>query len=558
MSDTLHDPKSSETKSSGSLSPSSLSPEAALLSIQDLSVGFGRTNDVEVITHSVNLNIQKGETLALVGESGSGKSVTANAIMRLLPKGATHYLSGRIVFDGLDLLQCSERQLRGIRGGRIGMIFQEPMVSLNPLHKIGRQLVETLEIHRGTRATKAKALALEWLKKVGIRHPEQKVNAYPHELSGGERQRVMIAIALINEPELLIADEPTTALDVSVQAQILDLLKDLQKELGMAMLFITHDLSIVRQIADNVAVMKNGDLVETGICKDVFNAPKHPYTRQLIESDPKGEPVPVKSESKTLIETQDLKVWFPITGGIFKKVVSHVKAVTDVNFKLPQGQTIGLVGESGSGKSTTGMAVLRLLNSNGGIHFDGQAIDGFDRAAMLPLRRRMQVVFQDPFSALNPRMSVAQIIGEGLKVHEKLTEVEQDKAICDAMEEVGLDPDTRFRYPNEFSGGQRQRIAIARALILKPEFILLDEPTSSLDRTVQAQVLDLLKDLQIKYGLTYLFISHDLNVVKSLCHYTLVLREGKVIEQGNTKQLFEHPQHEYTQTLVELSKVGQN
>ncbi len=529
-----------------------------LLDIKGLSVGFGRTNDVEVITHSINLSIKKGETLALVGESGSGKSVTANAIMRLLPKGSTHYLSGSILFDGLDLMQCSERQLRGIRGGRIGMIFQEPMVSLNPLHKIGRQLVEVLEIHRGTRTTKAKTLALEWLKKVGIRHAEQKVNAYPHELSGGERQRVMIAIALINEPELLIADEPTTALDVSVQAQILDLLKDLQKELGMAMLFITHDLSIVRQIADNVAVMKNGDLVETGNCKEVFNAPEHPYTRQLIESDPKGAPVPTKQDSKTLIETLDLKVWFPITGGIFKKVVSHVKAVTDVNFNLPQGQTIGLVGESGSGKSTTGMAILRLLNSNGGIHFDGQAIDGFDRAAMLPLRRRMQVVFQDPFSALNPRMSVAQIIGEGLKVHEELTEVEQDRAICQAMEEVGLDVDTRFRYPNEFSGGQRQRIAIARALILKPEFILLDEPTSSLDRTVQAQVLDLLKDLQIKYGLTYLFISHDLNVVKSLCHYTLVLREGKVIEQGDTQQLFENPQHEYTQTLVALSKIGQN
>ncbi len=529
-----------------------------LLDIKGLSVGFGRTNDVEVITHSINLSIKKGETLALVGESGSGKSVTANAIMRLLPKGSTHYLSGSILFDGVDLMQCSERQLRGIRGGRIGMIFQEPMVSLNPLHKIGRQLVEVLEIHRGTRTTKAKTLALEWLKKVGIRHAEQKVNAYPHELSGGERQRVMIAIALINEPELLIADEPTTALDVSVQAQILDLLKDLQKELGMAMLFITHDLSIVRQIADNVAVMKNGDLVETGNCKEVFNAPEHPYTRQLIESDPKGAPVPTKQDSKTLIETLDLKVWFPITGGIFKKVVSHVKAVTDVNFNLPQGQTIGLVGESGSGKSTTGMAILRLLNSNGGIHFDGQAIDGFDRAAMLPLRRRMQVVFQDPFSALNPRMSVAQIIGEGLKVHEELTEVEQDRAICQAMEEVGLDVDTRFRYPNEFSGGQRQRIAIARALILKPEFILLDEPTSSLDRTVQAQVLDLLKDLQIKYGLTYLFISHDLNVVKSLCHYTLVLREGKVIEQGDTQQLFENPQHEYTQTLVALSKIGQN
>jgi len=528
-----------------------------LLSIEQLSVGFGPKNDVEVITHSVGLNINKGETLALVGESGSGKSVTANAIMRLLPKASTHYLSGSIKFDGLDLLQCSQRQLRGIRGGRIGMIFQEPMVSLNPLHKVGRQLVETLEIHRGTRSKRARELALEWLNKVGIRHPEQKVNAYPHELSGGERQRVMIAIALINEPELLIADEPTTALDVSVQAQILDLLKKLQQELGMAMLFITHDLSIVRQIADNVAVMQHGDLVETGPCHEVFHNPQHPYTRQLIESDPKGEPVAAIPHAPTLIKAEQLKVWFPITGGVFKKVVGHVKAVTDVNFDLLKGQTIGLVGESGSGKSTTGMAILRLLHSEGGIHFDGNPIHDLDRAEMLPLRKRMQVVFQDPFSALNPRMSVAQIIGEGLKVHATLSDEAQDSAICEAMTEVGLDPQTRFRYPNEFSGGQRQRIAIARALILKPEFILLDEPTSSLDRTVQAQVLDLLKDLQVKYGLTYLFISHDLNVVKSLCHYTLVLRNGKVVEQGETKRLFTSPKHEYTQTLVTLSKVGQ-
>ncbi|MBD1557224.1 ABC transporter ATP-binding protein [Vibrio sp. S9_S30] len=527
----------------------------SVLNIHNLSVGFGRRNDVDVITHGVSLSIHARETLALVGESGSGKSVTANAILRLLPKGSAQYLSGSILFDNKDLLTCSERHLRGIRGGRIGMIFQEPMVSLNPLHKVGRQLVETVEIHRGLRASKARELALKWLNKVGIRNPEIKIDAYPHELSGGERQRVMIALALINEPELLIADEPTTALDVSVQAQILELLKSLQDELGMAMLFITHDLSIVRKIADNVAVMQHGNLVEVGTTSDLFRHPKHAYTQQLIESDPKGSPVAVDEQADVLLNAENLKVWFPITGGILKRVVSHIKAVTDVNFALRKGQTIGLVGESGSGKSTTGMAILRLLNSEGIIQYDGESINHFNRKQMLPLRKKMQVVFQDPFSALNPRMSVAQIIGEGLQVHQNLSEADMDKRICETMEEVGLDPDTRHRYPNEFSGGQRQRIAIARAIILKPEFILLDEPTSSLDRTVQAQVLNLLKSLQQKYELTYLFISHDLNVVKSLCHYTLVLKDGHVVEQGNTEKLFQSPQQDYTRQLINLSDL---
>ncbi|PKF80730.1 microcin ABC transporter ATP-binding protein [Vibrio sp. vnigr-6D03] len=527
----------------------------SVLKIRNLSVGFGRKNDVDVITHGVNLSIQAGETLALVGESGSGKSVTANAILRLLPKGSTQYLSGSILFDDKDLLTCSERHLRGIRGGRIGMIFQEPMVSLNPLHKVGRQLVETVEIHRGLRTNQARELALKWLNKVGIRNPEIKIDAYPHELSGGERQRVMIALALINEPELLIADEPTTALDVYVQAQILELLKSLQDELGMAMLFITHDLSIVRQIADNVAVMQHGNLVEVGATKEIFVHPEHVYTQQLIESDPKGSPVSADVNAEVLVHAENLRIWFPITGGILKRVVSHIKAVTDVNFSLRKGQTIGLVGESGSGKSTTGMAILRLLNSEGIIQYDGESIESFGRKQMLPLRKKMQVVFQDPFSALNPRMSVAQIIGEGLKVHQDLSESEMDKQICETMEEVGLDSATRHRYPNEFSGGQRQRIAIARAIILKPEFILLDEPTSSLDRTVQAQVLDLLKSLQQKYELTYLFISHDLNVVKSLCHYTLVLKDGQVVDQGVTEDLFHSPQQDYTRQLVSLSDL---
>ncbi|MEZ9674990.1 ABC transporter ATP-binding protein [Vibrio breoganii] len=527
----------------------------ALLHIDNLSVAFGGKNNPRTVTQNVSLSVNKGETLALVGESGSGKSVTANAILRLLPKASTVYQTGTIHFDKEELLTLSERRMRGVRGGRIGMIFQEPMVSLNPLHKIGRQLVETVEIHRGLRANKAKTLALTWLNKVGIRNPEQKINAYPHELSGGERQRVMIALALINEPELLIADEPTTALDVSVQAQILDLLKDLQQELGMAMLFITHDLSIVRRIANRVCVMKEGKLVETGECQSLFSDPKHPYTKMLIDAGPSGSPVEVPNTNANLVEAHDLKVWFPITGGIFKRVIDHTKAVTGVNFTLKKGHTLGLVGESGSGKSTTGMAILRLVNSDGGIVFDTQELSSLDRKQMLPLRSRMQVVFQDPFSALNPRMSVAQIIGEGLRVHQDLTDSEIDAEICRVMQEVDLDQETRHRYPNEFSGGQRQRIAIARALILKPEFILLDEPTSSLDRTVQAQVLDLLKQLQQKYGLTYLFISHDLNVVRSLCHDTMVLKAGQVVEYGETEQVFNAPKHDYTQQLVTLSQM---
>ncbi|MDW6005546.1 ABC transporter ATP-binding protein [Vibrio mangrovi] len=524
-----------------------------VLNLNNLSIGFRRQDGIEQVTHQVSFSISKGETLALVGESGSGKSVTANAILKLLPAHAAHYLEGNICFDGINTLSCSARQLRGIRGGRIGMIFQEPMVSLNPLHKVGRQLVETLAIHRGLRQRQAEDTALHWLKKVGIRNPENKISAYPHELSGGERQRVMIAMALINEPELLIADEPTTALDVSVQAQILDLLKELQQELGMAMLFITHDLSIVRRIADRVAVMQHGRLVEVGETQQLFEAPQHPYTHKLINAEPRGEPVRVSSQAPTLLQVEHLKIWFAIKGGLLKRTVGHIKAVTDMHFNLREGHSLGLVGESGSGKSTTGLALLKLIQSEGVIRFRDTELQSLDRKGMLPFRHQMQVVFQDPFSALNPRMSVAQVIGEGLRVHHSLSEQEIDRRICDVMTEVGLDPESRNRYPNEFSGGQRQRIAVARALILQPRFILLDEPTSSLDRTVQAQVLDLLKTLQEKHGLTYLFISHDLNVVKSLCHYTIVMRQGKIIEQGETQALFSNPQHEYTRELVALS-----
>ncbi|RWX57037.1 ABC transporter ATP-binding protein [Photobacterium chitinilyticum] len=526
-----------------------------ILTIENLSVGFQSGESVNQVTYDVSLAIRRGETLALVGESGSGKSVTANAILRLLPKSSTRYIGGHVMYDGTDMMTCSEREMRRMRGDRIGMIFQEPMMSLNPLHKVGRQLCETLAIHRGTRQKEAEKRALSWLKKVGIRNAEKRLTAYPHELSGGERQRVMIAMALINEPELLIADEPTTALDVSVQAQILELLKDLQQEMGMAMLFITHDLSIVRRIADRVAVMQLGRLVETDTREVIFTNPSDPYTIKLINSDPSGSPVPVASNAEPLFDINDLRVWFPITGGILKRVKGHIKAVTDVSFILRKGHSVGLVGESGSGKSTTGMAVLKLLNSEGRIYFDGIDISDLSRKQMLPYRSKLQVVFQDPFSALNPRMSVAQIIGEGLKIHKSLTPEEEENVICEAMREVELDPETRHRYPNEFSGGQRQRIAIARALVLKPEFILLDEPTSSLDRTVQFQVLSLLKSLQQKYGLSYLFISHDLHVVKSLCHYTLVLRNGQVVEQGDTARIFSEPQHAYTRELVNLSSV---
>ncbi|MGF1700122.1 ABC transporter ATP-binding protein [Photobacterium makurazakiensis] len=524
-----------------------------ILTIENLSVGFQSGKSINQVTQDVSLAIHKGETLALVGESGSGKSVTANAILRLLPKSSARYLDGHVKYDQTDMMTCSEREMRRMRGDRIGMIFQEPMMSLNPLHKVGRQLCETLAIHRGTRQREAQKKALEWLKKVGIRNPEKRLESYPHELSGGERQRVMIAMALINEPELLIADEPTTALDVSVQAQILDLLKDLQQELGMAMLFITHDLSIVRKIADRVAVMQLGRVVETNTKDEVFNNPQDPYTIKLINSDPTGEPVPVDMNAKPVFNVNDLCVWFPIKGGILKRVQGHIKAVTDVSFLLRKGHSVGLVGESGSGKSTTGMAILKLLDSEGHIEFDGQDISRLSRKEMLPFRSKLQVVFQDPFSALNPRMSVAQIIGEGLKIHKSLTPEQEEQVICDAMKEVELDPATRHRYPNEFSGGQRQRIAIARAIVLKPEFILLDEPTSSLDRTVQSQVLDLLKSLQHKHGLSYLFISHDLNVVKSLCHYTLVLKQGQVVEHGDTETLFTQPKQAYTQQLVSLT-----
>jgi len=430
------------------------------------------------------------------------------------------------------------------------MVFQEPMTSLNPLHTVGKQINEVLEIHKGLRGKAATARTLELLELVGIPEPRKRIRAYPHELSGGQRQRVVIAMALANEPELLIADEPTTALDVTVQLKILELLKELQARLGMALLLISHDLNLVRRIAHRVCVMQRGRVVEQALCEDLFRAPQHPYTQELLAAEPSGGPVAVE-EAAPLLEVDDLRVWFPIKKGLLRRTVDHIKAVDGVNFSLPKGQTLGIVGESGSGKSTLGLAILRLLGSRGEIRFQGQQLQSMSQRQVRPLRRQMQVVFQDPFGSLSPRMSVGQIIGEGLHIHRMGNAKEQEQAIIDALVEVGLDPETRHRYPHEFSGGQRQRIAIARALVLKPALILLDEPTSALDRTVQRQVVELLRSLQAKYNLTYLFISHDLAVVRALSHQMMVVKQGQVVEQGAAADIFAAPQHPYTQQLLE-------
>lgn len=525
-----------------------------LLAIKNLSVAFKKGKDETRVVEGVNLELNRGETLALVGESGSGKTVTAMSILRLLPKSAV-YLEGSIKFNGKDTLKVSEKEIREIRGNDIGVIFQQPMTSLNPLHRIGKQLKESIFLHQPeTGSEQADHTALEWLEKVGIKNAEKRLSAFPHELSGGERQRVMIAMALINRPEILIADEPTTALDVTVQDQILRLIKDLQKEMDMAILFITHDLGIVRRIADRVAVMKDGRIVETDTPENIFERPVHHYTRRLIDSEPGGKPdIPYES-SETFIQVEDLRVWFPIQKGILRKTVDHVRAVNDISFTLKKGHTLGIVGESGSGKSTTGFALLRLNSSRGLIKFGGQDINRLGNKQMRALRKRMQMIFQDPFGSLNPRMTVSQIIGEGLDIHQPdITAARKEKEIISVMEKVGLDPDTRQRYPNEFSGGQHQRIAIARALILKPEFIVLDEPTSSLDRSVQFQVLELLKGLQKEFDLTYIFISHDLKVVKALCHDILVMKEGVVVESGSAEKIFSSPEHDYTKKLIQTA-----
>ncbi|MFL0694723.1 MAG: ABC transporter ATP-binding protein [Agrobacterium tumefaciens] len=522
-----------------------------LLSVRDLSVAFHQGGRESLAVDGVSFDIQRGEIVALVGESGSGKSVSAASILKLLPYPAASHPSGQILFDGRDLMTSGEPELRAVRGNEITMIFQEPMTSLNPLHSIERQISEILSLHQGLQGASARARVLELLHQVGIRDPEKRLTAFPHELSGGQRQRVMIAMALANRPKLLIADEPTTALDVTVQAQILELLGRLKSEHGMSMLFITHDLGIVRKFADRVCVMTRGKIVEAGLVEDIFERPQHAYTKKLLASEPRGEP-PLLDETKPVVmQGEDIRVWFPIKAGFLRRTVDHVKAVDGVDLTLRAGQTLGVVGESGSGKTTLGLALSRLISSKGRISFIGKDIDAFSYSEMRPLRDRLQIVFQDPFGSLSPRMSVGEIIAEGLKVHEKqLSADERDARVAWSLEEVGLDPATRWRYPHEFSGGQRQRIAIARAMVLKPRFVMLDEPTSALDMTVQAQVVDLLRDLQAKHDLAYLFISHDLKVVRALANEIIVMRGGKVVEKGPAAEVFAAPKADYTRALM--------
>lgn len=524
---------------------------SALLSVRDLSVQFCQDGQAIKAVDRVSFDVGEGETVALVGESGSGKSVTALSVLRLLPYPMASHPSGAITFAGKNLLTADESQLRKVRGNAISMIFQEPMTSLNPLHTVGRQISEILKIHQGMPEKAAREHTRELLAQVGIHEPEKRLSAFPHELSGGQRQRVMIAMALANKPALLIADEPTTALDVTVQAQILELLADLKKSRNMAMLFITHDLGIVRRIADRVCVMTGGHIVEAGPAKEIFARPQHDYTRKLLAAEPKGKPPQADENASVVLEGEKIRVWFPVKRGFLRRTVDHVKAVRDVSVVIRAGQTLGVVGESGSGKTTLGLALTRMIASNGLIRFDGEEISRCSFRQMRPLRRHMQIVFQDPFGALSPRLSVGEIVAEGLGVHEpQLSRSMREARVVEALREVNLDPQTRHRYPHEFSGGQRQRIAIARAIILNPRFIMLDEPTSALDMSVQAQVVDLLRALQQKYNLAYLFISHDLKVVKALANELLVMRRGTVVEQGAAAEIFTDPKSDYTRALL--------
>lgn len=528
--------------------------DAALLEVRDLAVTFGDGPDAVRAVKGVSFDIKRGETVALVGESGSGKSVTALSVLQLLPYPMARHPGGSIRFQGRELIGAPAQDLRRVRGNRVSMIFQEPMTSLNPLHTIERQVNEVLSLHKGLGRTAARRRTLELLEQVGIPDAESRLGAYPHQLSGGQRQRVMIAMALANEPDLLIADEPTTALDVTIQAQILKLLKELQAKYGMALLFITHDLGIVRKIANRVCVMTGGEIVEQGPVAEVFDRPRHAYTRHLLSAEPKGRPPAPDAAAPELLRLDDLKVHFPVKRGVLRRTVGYIKAVDGVSLALREGHTIGLVGESGSGKTTIGLALLRLEKSEGGIAFDGRDLQALGQRDIRPLRREMQIVFQDPFSSLSPRMTVADIIGEGLEVHGIGTPAERIAMIDEALREVGLDPaknpGIRERYPHEFSGGQRQRIAIARALVLKPRFIVLDEPTSALDMSVQAQIVDLLRDLQARHKLAYLFISHDLKVVRALADEVVVLRAGQVVERGPAQQVFERPETPYTKALI--------
>ncbi len=523
----------------------------SLLDIKNLGVRFNLEDGPIEAVKGIYIYINKGETVAVVGESGSGKSVTALSVLQLLPYPRAEHPHGSILFDGEDLLKVSEPKLRGIRGNKISMIFQEPMSSLNPLHTIEKQVAETLLLHQGMSKLKARERVLELLRLVQIPNPEERLNSYPHQLSGGQRQRVMIAMALANNPDLLIADEPTTALDVTIQAQILTLLQDLQKKLGMAIMLITHDLTIVRNVADRVYVMTQGKVVEEGDTKTIFKNPQHPYTQKLLSAEPKGNPAPSNKNLPAIVKADNLKVWFPIQRGVFKRTVGYIKAVDGVTIEVREGETLGVVGESGSGKTTLGFALLKLVSSEGSITFGKKEIQSLSRNDMRPLRREMQIVFQDPFSSLSPRQSIFQIIEEGLLVHGiGETFDERRQLVANAMFEVGLDPHRMDQFPHEFSGGQRQRIAIARAVILKPRLIVLDEPTSALDMTIQAQIVELLQKLQREHKLAYIFISHDLRVVRALANEIIVMKDGHILEYGPAKQIFETPQNDYTKALI--------
>ncbi|PSH64168.1 ABC transporter ATP-binding protein [Phyllobacterium sophorae] len=524
---------------------------APLLSVRDLSVAFTQGGRDTLAVDGISFDIAQGETVALVGESGSGKSVSALSILKLLPYPPASHPSGQILFNGEDLLDKDETDLRRVRGNDITMIFQEPMTSLNPLHTIEKQVGEVLKLHQGMGDKAARQRTLALLEEVGIREPEKRMGAYPHQLSGGQRQRVMIAMALANKPKLLIADEPTTALDVTVQAQILKLLAELKAAQGMSMLFITHDLGIVRKIADRVCVMTGGKIVETGPTKQIFDNPQHEYTRHLLAAEPKGNPPSADLTADPVMRGEQIKVWFPIKQGFLRKTVDHVKAVDGIDVTIRAGQTLGVVGESGSGKTTLGLALSRMISSQGVIRFGEKDINQYSFKQMRPLRRELQIVFQDPYGSLSPRMSISDIVAEGLQVHEPaLSEGERDARVVAALKEVNLDPENRFRYPHEFSGGQRQRIAIARAMVLNPRFVMLDEPTSALDMSVQAQVVDLLRALQQKHNLAYLFISHDLKVVKALANDVLVMRNGKAVEYGPSEEIFARPKTDYTKALM--------
>ena len=523
-----------------------------LINIADLSVSFGQGERETRAVRHISFDIGRGETVALVGESGSGKSVSALSILQLLPYPTAHHPSGSITLEGEELMGAAPEVMQKIRGNRIAIVFQEPLTSLNPLHTIEKQLGEILFIHKKMDKEAARARIIELLEEVGLPDVEERLTAYPHQLSGGQRQRVMIAMALSNDPDLLIADEPTTALDVTIQAQIIALLRDIQAKRGMSILLITHDLGIVRKVAHRVCVMKDGEVVESAETETLFETPQHDYTKHLLAAEPKGNPLPARDDAKPVIEAGNLRIWFPIKKGILRRTVGHVKAVDGVDVTVRAGHTVGVVGESGSGKTTLAMGLLRLERSEGPITFNGTRIDGHDFKRMRPLRKEMQVVFQDPFSSLSPRMSVGQIVEEGLRLHKLAGDTydERRAAIATALTEVGLEPEAQDRYPHEFSGGQRQRIAIARAIVLKPKFIVLDEPTSALDMSVQAQIVDLLRDLQDKHDLAYLFISHDLKVVRALADELIVLKDGKVVEQGSAATIFENPAEEYTKALM--------